>query len=223
MIRGDRIRDLLRDGNQSQADLARAIGVSPQAISKMIKGGTTETAKIYQIARFLGTTPEFIEGETNDPTLVPSVGLPSAAPPERDPDDVEIDSIDLAFGMGGTFLDSDAVEVEKLRFSRKWLRQFTSAPPSMLCTTRGMGDSMMPTIHDQDVVIIDRSQRTWVGGMADKIWAGVFGGVGVIKRLRPMPDGSVKISSDNQLVRDEIAADGDLFIVGRVVAIVKSV
>ena len=137
---------------------------------------------------------------------------------KRPDDQVQIDSIDLSYGMGGTFLDSEAVEVEKATFSRAWLRQFTHSPPDLLFSTQGAGDSMMPTIHDRDVVIIDRSQKSLADNMGDKVWAIVFGGVGMIKRLRPLPDGSVKISSDNQLVRDEIAADGDLFIVGRVVA-----
>jgi len=45
----------------------------------------------------------------------------------------------------------------------------------------------------------------------------------MIKRLRPMPDGTVRIMSDNPQVSDEIATDGDLTIIGRVVAIVRSV
>jgi phage repressor protein C with HTH and peptisase S24 domain len=124
--------------------------------------------------------------------------------------------------MGGTFLDADSVEVEKVTFSRSWLRKFTQSPPQLLVSSQGMGDSMMPTIHDRDIVIIDRSNTRLDGEMGDKIWAIVFAGMGMIKRLRQMPDGTVKIMSDNQLVRDEIATDGDLHIVGRVVAKVSS-
>jgi len=135
-----------------------------------------------------------------------------------DEDEVEIDSIDLAYGMGGTFLDTEDIEVEKAKFSRAWLRQFSHSPPEMLFSTQGAGDSMMPTIHDRDVVIVDRSQRALADNMGDKVWAIVFGGVGMFKRLRPMPDGTVKIMSDNQLIPHETASDGELFLVGRVVA-----
>lgn len=140
---------------------------------------------------------------------------------DRD-DEVEIDSIDLSYGMGGTFVDVEpgAMEIAKAKFSGSWLRKFTHSPPAMLFTTSGIGDSMRPTIEDSDIVIVDRSEslRTSLG---ERIWAIVFGGVGMIKRLRPMPDGTVKIMSDNQSVRDDVATDQDLHVVGRVVAVVR--
>lgn len=135
---------------------------------------------------------------------------------------VEIDMLDLSYGMGASFVDYEpgALDVEKAQFSDAWLRKFTQAPARLLFTAIGTGDSMMPTIHDQDLVIVDRS-ADYETSMGDKIWAIVFGGVGMIKRLRPMPDGTVKIMSDNLQVRDEVASDGDLFVVGRVVASVR--
>jgi phage repressor protein C with HTH and peptisase S24 domain len=78
---------------------------------------------------------------------------------------------------------------------------------------------MMPTISDHDIVVVDRTEQRPQFG--DKIWAIIFGGVAMIKRLRPMPDGSVTLSSDNQLVRDVRAVGDELHIVGRVVAIVR--
>lgn len=217
-ILGNRVQERMRDVGLTQQALAGLIEVSQPTIGRLISGETKETAKIIELARALKTTPEYLRGETDDASLE---GRTWVAPPSPvDQDLVEIDSIDLAYGMGGSFLDTDDIEVEKVTFSRSWLRQFTKSPPHMLCSTRGIGDSMMPTIHDQDVVIIDRSTRT--PEMGDKIWAVVFAGLGMIKRLRALPDGTMRISSDNQLVRDEIASDGELFIVGRVVAIVKS-
>ena len=155
-------------------------------------------------------------GDTNDPG---EIGTRLSE--EAESDEVQIDSIDLAYGMGGTFLDSDAVEVSKSTFSRGWLRQYTDSAPEHLFSSTGIGDSMYPTIHDRDGVIADRSHRTVDQG--DKIWAIVFGGIGMIKRLRPMPDGTVRIMSDNPQVSDEFATDGDLSVVGRVVAIVRRV
>ena len=78
---------------------------------------------------------------------------------------------------------------------------------------------MEGTIHDSDIVLIDRRQDS--PRMADLIWAFAFGEIGMIKRLRPMPDGSVKILSDNPAVPAETAHDGELNIIGRVVAVVK--
>ncbi|NVE96087.1 hypothetical protein HUO12_14370, partial [Altererythrobacter sp. JGD-16] len=50
------------------------------------------------------------------------------------------------------------------------------------------------------------------------IWAFSFGGVGMIKRLRPRPDGSVAILSDNPSVPEDRAVDDELHLIGRVVA-----
>lgn len=204
----------------SQSELARRVGVSATAIWKLLNEPAQGSKHTHKIARELETTAEYLMGETDDNTMSRQLVASAPVAPEIDEDLVEIDSIDLKYGMGGSFLDTDHIEVEKVKFSRNWIKQFTNAPPHMLCTTKGIGDSMMPTIHDQDVVIIDRSQTR--PEMGEMIWAIVFSGWGMIKRLRAQPDGRVRISSDNQLVRDDYASDGDLFVVGRVVAVVKS-
>lgn len=219
-IIGSRLDWLIQDRRTSQSALAREIGISQPSVGRLISGETRETGKILELARALKTSPEYLVGETDDDA--PSARVVVVAPGEvayDDGDTVEIDNINLSYGMGGSFLDTTHIDVEKVKFSRSWLNQFTTTPPHLLCSATGIGDSMMPTIHDRDVVIIDRSQTT--PEMGDKIWAGVFAGLGIIKRLRALPDGSMRISSDNQLVRDEIAADGELFIVGRVIAVVK--
>lgn len=152
-----------------------------------------------------------IEDEPDDRgSLVPSTG---------GDDDVEIEQWDVAYGMGaGGYLDLPTTG-ERHKFSRSWLRQFTSAPPEKIFLADGTGDSMFPTILDADKVMIDTTQREV--RMADRIWAAAFGQVGIIKRLRPSPDGSVKILSDNPSVPIEVAYDGELHVVGRVVAIIR--
>jgi phage repressor protein C with HTH and peptisase S24 domain len=220
MTVGTRIEERLTALALSQGELARRVGISPQAIWKLVNGQSQGTKHLHRIARLLETTPEYLLGETGDP----SPHAASIAPQlNEDPDLVEIDMIDLSYGMGQSFIDSDHVEVERVRFSHSWLRQFTNSAPHFLASTRGIGDSMMPTIHDRDVVIIDKSQTRLENNMGDKIWAVTYAGMGMIKRLRALPDGTVKLSSDNQLIRDELATDGDLFIVGRVIAVVRSV
>lgn len=80
---------------------------------------------------------------------------------------------------------------------------------------------MEPKINDGDLILIDRSQTTTAFG--DLYWAIAYGQTAMVKRLRPMADGSVKILSDNQNVPPEIAYDGELSVFGRVVAVVKRI
>jgi phage repressor protein C with HTH and peptisase S24 domain len=228
MILGSRIRERISATGTSQAQLARAIGVSPQAVSKMVVGNTNESAKLYQIARFLRTTPEYLTGETDDPEAGEDsvadrqLGFRGADPevPASGSDTVEIDEINVNFGFGGAFHD-EPLKVTKVSFSRSWLRHFTDSAPEHLFSAVGIGDSMWPTIHDTDLVLVDRAEMT--PRVADKLWCFAYGQVGMIKRLRPMPDGGIKILSDNDRVPPETAYDSELHMIGRVVAIVRKV
>ncbi len=222
-FRPERLIELREARGWSQSELGRQSGVGQSTINRLEQGETRAPRNVFDIAEALGTSPDYLLGRTDDPGFVdgqrpPPSGSAQGAT-EQNSDEVEIDSHDLRYGMGGTFVDIEpgAIEIAKAKFSRAWLRKFTHSAPEMLFTTSGIGDSMRPTIEDGDIVIVDRSQRLQ-DSLGERIWAVVFGGVGMIKRLRPMPDGTVKIMSDNQSVRDDIATDGDLHIVGRVVA-----
>lgn len=138
---------------------------------------------------------------------------------DEDDEIVEIEELDLTFGMGGgSYLDLP-VKAKPRKFTRGWLRLFTQAPPVRIKIAQGIGDSMAPTIQNADLVIIDTADTRVK--MGDQIWAVAYGETGLIKRLRPMPSGGVKIMSDNPLIGDEIAYDGELHVIGKVVAVVR--
>jgi hypothetical protein len=220
-----KIQELSGTKGKPLYDLSRGKGLNPSA------------TMLHQMADVLGQPTELINraarGESVDPVDLGRGGDDKGAAKSGastnpkvlpTPDDiVEIDSVDVGYGMGGTYLDTvDGREPsERLMFTRAWLNNFTQAPPEMLFVARGIGDSMMPTILDSDIVIVDRSQRT--AKLRDQIWAMSLGDIGMIKRLRPSPDGSMRILSDNNLVPEDQAGDGELHIVGRVVAIVRKV
>lgn len=128
---------------------------------------------------------------------------------------VEVYEIDLAYGLGGTFSDGP-VETQVLHFPRAWLESITKTPPSQLTFARGRGDSMMPTLLDGDIVLIDRSQRTV--REQDAIWAFTVGDIAMIKRLRVRNE-RVHILSDNDRVPADEAHPDEVNVVGRVVFI----
>lgn len=226
MTLGDRIKARLTAKGWSQAELARRIGVQSTSIWKLVEGQSQGSKHLHAIARELDTTIDYLTGEIDDPAPANLADrrLGYGAPPadgalsDQRSDAVDVAEIDLRYGLGATYLDS-GVQAEPRRFSRAWLRHFTDSPPEELFWARGQGNSMEGTIHDSDIVLIDRRQQS--PRMADLIWAFAFGEIGMIKRLRPMPDGSVKILSDNPAVPPETAHDGELNIIGRVVAVVK--
>ncbi|MEG3182105.1 helix-turn-helix domain-containing protein [Sphingomonas sp. LT1P40] len=67
MLRADRISERMTAMKLSQSALARTLGVSQQAVGKLISGDTRNTAKLVQLARALETTPDYLEGIVDDP------------------------------------------------------------------------------------------------------------------------------------------------------------
>lgn len=167
-------------------------------------------AKLAEIFEERGVSREAVLG---------LAGINSSGALEQTPEDmadrldaVMLPEIDVGYSMGGGNDVGDFPVVQMVPFSRAWLSSLTQSPASELFVARGDGDSMMPTLLDQDIVIIDRSQRTM--RQQDRIWAVSYAGFGMIKRLRALPDGSLQINSDNPAVSPIIAVDGEAFIIG---------
>ena len=217
MALSERIRARMEALGISQSKLSRQVGVTQGTIAHLASGRSSSSVHLPKIARELQTTVAYLEGETDDPAdgYVP---LPSTEVVANELGLVPVREIDLRYGMGATELEVPVTTTVR-HFSRDWIRIYTGASPDHLYFAQGIGDSMSPTILDSDLLLVDASQQTL--NLADKIWACAYGNSGMVKRLRQMADGSVKIMSDNQSVRDEIAYDGELHVLGRVVAIVR--
>jgi transcriptional regulator with XRE-family HTH domain len=208
-----RLAEVMKARGIGQTDLARRVGVQQGTISKIINGSTNNSRYLLHIARELGTTPAYLEGEIDDA----GVDAPQPAPRSaaETPDMVELQHIDFAYGMGATYGDGH-VDVQLLHFPRVWVEAITSSPPAMLTWASGRGDSMAPTIHDGDLVLLDRSQRQVVE--QDALWAYTVGDFGAIKRLR-MKGNRVVILSDNPSVPPDEELAEEVNIVARVIFI----
>jgi transcriptional regulator with XRE-family HTH domain len=156
VIKIERLASLMRERNISQSELARRVGVSQQSIGKLVTGASSGSRHIGRIAEELGTTPAYLVGQVEDPHQGAML-LPTDDVIADQLDLVTIDEIDLAFGLGESFTDQVPIEITQCRFPRAWLAMLTEAPPSLLVFARGRGDSMMPTMLDGDIVLIEKS------------------------------------------------------------------
>lgn len=234
-----RVRDLAGATRHTPNSLGRALKIPASSASNYWSGKRAwPTETLHLLADELCTTIDYLLGRTPDSGVLEFRGSPSqfdelvrlrdgdpalARHPAASNDDdiVEIAEIDLQYGLGGAFVDENAVESEPRHFSREWLRKITDSPPSMLFWARGRGNSMAPTIEEGEIVLGDRSQTSPRDD--DLIWACVLGEIGMIKRLRVRPD-HVKILSDNPLVQEDVAyPDDDLRVVGRIVTVLKNI
>ena len=215
---GERISERLVATGLSQAELARRVGVAQPTINQLVNRNKIGSKHLHRIARELGTTAEYLTGETDDPAegaYIPPTPEELAAQMGL----IKVEEIDLALGMGASFLDEQVVETVDRWMPEDWVRSLTDSPAAFLSIARPIGDSMYPTINDRDLVLIDRSQRRI--DRQEGIWALAFGGFGTIKRVRVLPDGSYRLSGDNPQVRDELAGDGEVHVIGRVAGVLR--
>lgn len=218
----DLIRRLVAFSRLKPAQVAKQAGVAVTTINRPFTGTAPSRLGRAALEKLQAAFPDF-PGWQDYGTVGKNRLSFGGFPSQRDNDLVKIPQIDLQFGLGAAFMDSEIVEhqAELRSFPRAWLRMITNTDPAHLCWIQGQGDSMEPVISDGDLALVDRSIVT--PGVGDVYWVIAYGQIGMIKRLRPMPDGSVKILSNNSAVPPETAYDGELTVFGRVRAVVKRV
>lgn len=212
------IRDLVRFSGKTSAEVARAAGLAASTVNRHFNGSAETRLSLSTVEKLRVAFPAFpgwaslAAAESRLPYRpqepVPSFGSPF-------PDLVPVREIDLSFGMGATYLDVPITE-EVHHFPRAWLRRYTRSAPDKLFFAQGIGDSMQTTLYDSDLLLIDTAQNQLTS--SDRIWVITYANCGSIRRLRPMPDGSVALLADNPSIPREVAYDGELNIIGRVVA-----
>ena len=189
------------------AEVARRAGVAATTVQRPIKGTAETRISQRTLEKLHDAFPKF-PGWTR-------AGAAALATFEE-PDLVPVREIDLSYGMGATYLDVPITE-EVHHFPRAWLRRYTLSSPEKLFFAQGIGDSMEPTLHDSDLLLIDTAQKNLTS--ADRIWVLTYADCGMIKRLRPVPGGGIEVWSDKKEVSPFTAYDGELEIIGRVVAV----
>ena len=67
VVLGQRIQSLLDERDMSQAELARRVQLRQSTINGLVNGHSSGSKHLHRIARVLGTTAAYLEGETDDP------------------------------------------------------------------------------------------------------------------------------------------------------------
>jgi len=135
--------------------------------------------------------------------------------PEQEKDLVAVYDVQASAGPGMIVHDESAVA--QLAFPPGYLAQLTRANPRDLSIIGVKGDSMLPTLADDDLVMIDRTKK-------DLSFDGLFvirdgGDALLIKRIgRASRRGFVSIISDNRAVYPAVEKPLDeVEVIGRVI------
>ncbi|WP_075290725.1 XRE family transcriptional regulator [Histophilus somni] len=165
MTLGNRLELAMRTAGLSQIELAQKVGVSQNAISKIIKGETSNPRYLVQLATALQVDIVWLQsgiGEMKAKTDVSTIDT------EQDYSDthieIELYDIKLSAGNGKPVIEwvprkSD----EPLLFREAWFRAKKLFPDN--CKAMYVrGHSMTPVLEDWDTVIVDISDTEIADG-----------------------------------------------------------
>ncbi len=210
-ITAARLRAVLDRSSLNQSTLAKAIGVTQGTIGQILSGEIKKSKHLPDIADTLGVGLDWLMGKDLE-----RAGLSSTYDEVERPR-VQLMEIDVGYGMGGgTFMES-YVDATPRDFDAGWLEDITRSPATSLFVARGVGDSMMPTLLDNDLLIVDRGQNRI--SQQDRIYAVMYGDLGMVKRVRRRPDGMYLLMSDNPSISPVEASQEEFSVVGRIVFI----
>jgi len=199
---------------------ADAVGVHPTTYRAYESGQNGFGKHVVKFAAKLKVPVEWLlEGGPTPDTPAPK---PEPPEPANDLDMVGIHHLTQFYGLGAAFSDTladiKATDIEVLKFPKVWIETITWSPPELLMWARVKGDSMLPTIDDGDLVLLDRSQTRIKE--RDALWAFTVGEQSSIKRLRVKGD-RVVILSDNPAVPPDEEMLDHINIVARVIFVGK--
>jgi phage repressor protein C with HTH and peptisase S24 domain len=138
------LQGLISRNREDYSSISRLIGRNSAYIQQFIKRGTPR--KLAEIDR--GILARYFDV---DETLLGAPGNWDKATRRL----VQIPVYDLSASAGaGSFNEAEAV-TGYIGFDNRWLRQQTASEPTSLSLISVTGDSMMPTLFDGDLVLID--------------------------------------------------------------------
>ncbi|HEY8606606.1 MAG TPA: S24 family peptidase [Noviherbaspirillum sp.] len=175
-------------GNQSE--MARFVGVSPQAVQKWVAGDSEPRgANLKRAAEFLGVSEVFLKfglqpmaEKTVVPQSIPGARRVIAVDDEEEhPDLVRVRKVKLRLsaGIAGFAVEDEIEDDNPISFRRNWLekRGFTR---EQLIALPVKGQSMEPGLYDGDTVVVNTADRKPRDG---EVFAVNYEGEAVIKRM----------------------------------------
>ncbi|WP_323842919.1 XRE family transcriptional regulator [Moraxella sp. Pampa] len=200
----DRLKYARKQTDLTQANVAKAVGITQASYSELERGLVKSSGKIVEIAKVLKVNPSWLatgEEEMNASVLVTNIS-PNFEPVSDWDGSTPLDDDEVAvpfykdFGVAcGHGADGVALENEwrRLRMSRATIDRIGSHHDQIFATLAD-GDSMSPTINDGDTIWVDMSKETIKDG---KIFVFEYGGLFMCKRLYRLPNNGLRVVSDN--------------------------
>lgn len=200
-----RVLDAMKEQGISAAELSRLSGVSYDVINKFKHRPDSSTKA--DNARRLATA---LNLDHDDVDLSESMPAPDA-------DLVDIYNVQASAGHGSIIEDEEIVS--RLAFPPGYLQRITKSSPANLAIISVKGDSMLPTLADDDLVMVDTGKTSLD---FDGLFVLRFGEALHVKRIARAEIGKVRIISDNrgaypaiEIRKEEVGVVGKVIWLGK--------
>lgn len=193
----------------SVADLARAVGVSDNAIYKWASGrGQPSLSSLVALAKAARVSIEWLatgEGAPNHPKTKPTsvqAGEYTLMP-----------RFSLRATGGRPGIQSGRL-VDYIAVKTEWLHRRLNLDARSVLLIEVAGDSMAPTTEDGDLALVD-PREVRVG--RDGVYLLKVGSELSVRRLQWRPDGKLIVQSDNPAYQTAVVAPESVNVLGRLV------
>ncbi|WP_339718224.1 S24 family peptidase [uncultured Maritimibacter sp.] len=181
-------------GYETAADAARAMNIAAPTYSSHENGSRGFPANVAErYAKFFKVDPAWILYGDRDKNAPVVARVENGHPAPAKTDLVPVYDIEASAG-GGAVVDYEGVAYS-LAFPPDYIRRVTRASPSNLTIISVKGDSMEPTLKDDDIVMLDMSKTSlgYEGLFVIRVYDVLH-----VKRLSHSGPGQVMVISDNR-------------------------
>lgn len=198
------IRAKREEKQLSQAELGRLLGVSQQHIQRFEKDYPVPVKYAAKLAQILDIDiKELLPEELKDVSLA-------------NPEIVQIDVLDVRACCGNGIENFTENVIGQQMMTLPALRELTESAPKNIKIIKAIGESMMPTIHTDDIVWIDISVKT---PTSDGLYILCVGSDLLIRRIQinPFDNTATVIADNNKYLPIPRQNYRDIKVVGKVI------
>ncbi len=204
--------------------LAKAIGVSPSAFRKWLKGEAEPSReRLVALAHAAGVGVAWLAEGEGPPPVFETISGSRRRVGVRD-SAAEIDWAQFVVlptrpeaAAAGSSTPAPPAGAEFIALRHDWVRANCGVEPNQLVLETATGELMTPTIRNGNTLLIDTSDRTFRNF---GIYVLEINGQRLVKRVQRKHDGSLVLISDNTAYQPDTVdktAASEVIVVGRVV------
>ncbi|MDQ7799524.1 MAG: S24 family peptidase [Candidatus Edwardsbacteria bacterium] len=219
------LKELRKELSLTQAEMAKLIGLKWYQIKNIETGKTKLSNQLERVLSFtFNVNPQWLCGNTEqifindskpiiydgDNPRVIKEGLSEYSAEAS----VRVPLYNVAAAAGsGCYICQENI-TGHLLFPHHYIEKVLCVSGKDLLVVTASGDSMVPTINDNDLVMVDQSQKILKSG---SVYLLRFDDTLVVKRVQLKPEGMVQIVSDNKMLDPFEIKGSDINVLGKVV------